>query len=257
MTNVMFIVAVIIEIGLPIALAVWLTRRYKFGWGIVGVGVLTFIASQIIHIPLLAGIGSGLNALGINFPSGTLGAVLSGLYLGLLAGLCEEPMRYFGFKLLKKRAEPIEAGVLAGAGHGGIESIFVGISVLANMLIAYLVTNTSVQIPGLTPEMVAAITGAPWYAPLLGAFERIFAITLHITLSLIVWHSVSQRKFAWLLLAILYHMFVDAVAVFMTNMGVNMILIEAALLVLTVINIWLLLQMKKHWKKPEVNEPAL
>ena len=56
MTNVMFVLAVIIEIGLPIALAIWLTRRYKFGWGIVGVGVLTFIASQIVHIPLLAGL---------------------------------------------------------------------------------------------------------------------------------------------------------------------------------------------------------
>ena len=125
------------------------------------------------------------------------------------------------------------------------------------MLIAYLLTNTSVQIPGLTPVMLSSITGAPWYAPLLGAFERIFAIILHITLSLIVWRSVTQKKAGFLMLAILYHMFVDAVAVFMTNMGVNMILIEAALLVLTVINIWLLLQMKKHWKKPEVNEPAL
>jgi uncharacterized membrane protein YhfC len=257
MTNVMFVLAVIIEIGLPIALAIWLTRRYKFGWGIIGVGVLTFIASQIVHIPLLAGLGSGLNALGVTFPTGLVGALLSGLYLGMLAGLCEEIMRYFGFKLLKKRAEPFEAGVLAGAGHGGIESIFVGISVLANMLIAYLLTNTSVQIPGLTPEMMAAITGAPWYAPLLGAFERIFAIILHITLSLMVWRSVAAKKISWLFIAILYHMFVDAATVFMANMGVNTILIEAALLVLTGINIWLLLQMKKHWKQAPPVEPAL
>jgi len=257
MTNLMFIIAVIIEIGLPIGLAIWLTHRYKFGWGIIGVGVLTFIASQVVHIPLLAGIGSGLNALGITFPSGLVGAILSGLYLGLLAGLCEEIMRFFGFKLLKKRAEPIEAGVLAGAGHGGIESIFVGISVLANMLIAYLLTNTSVQIPGLTPEMMAAITGAPWYAPLLGAVERISTIILHITLSVIVWRSVSQKKISWLLIAILYHMLVDAAAVFMVSMGVNTILIEAVLLVLAAFNIWLLLQMKKQWKTIPPAEPVL
>ncbi len=72
MLTLMYIISIILEIGIPIGLAVWLTRRYKYGWGVVGVGVLTFIASQVIHIPLLAGIGAGMNALKISYPEGTL-----------------------------------------------------------------------------------------------------------------------------------------------------------------------------------------
>ncbi len=251
MNTLMYTIAVVIEIGVPVALAFWLTRRFKFGWGVIGVGVLTFIASQVIHIPLLAGIGSAMNALGISFPAGTMGTVLSGLYLGFMAGICEEPMRYFGFKLLKKRAKPFEAGVLAGAGHGGVESIFIGFSVLANFVIISLVSKGGMEIPGITPELIDSVMNTAWYMPLLGALERLSTIILHITLSVLVWRSVSNRKIGWFLLAIGYHMLVDAGAVILVQLGASVILIEAALLVIAGINIWLLTMMKKHWRQSE------
>lgn len=251
MNTLMYTIAVIVEIGVPVALAIWLTRRYKFGWEVIGVGVLTFIASQVIHIPLLAGIGSAMNALGIDFPTGVLGTILSGFYLGFMAGICEEPMRYFGFKLLKKRAKPFESGVLAGAGHGGVESIFIGLSVLANFVIISLVSKGGMEFPGLTPEIIDSVVNATWYMPLLGAVERLSTIILHITLSVLVWRAVSHRKIGWFLLAIAYHMLVDATAVIMVQLGVNVILIEVALLILAGINIWLLTSMKKCWKQVE------
>jgi hypothetical protein len=52
-------------------------------------------------------------------------------------------------------------------------------------------------------------------------------------------------------------MLVDAAAVFMMQMDVNIILIEALLLVLAGVNVWLLLQMKKSWKQVPPVEPEL
>ncbi len=168
-----------------------------------------------------------------------------------MAGICEEPMRYLGFKLLKRRAKPFESGLLAGVGHGGVESILVGVTVLVNLVVMSLVAKGGLLIPEITPEMITSFSSAPWYTPLLGAVERMTTIVLHITLSVMVWRSVSQRKIGWLFLAIAYHMVVDAFAVIAMQSGVNVIFIEAAFVVLAVINIVLLQVMKKNWKQVE------
>jgi uncharacterized membrane protein YhfC len=245
-----FIIAIAIELGVPIFLAIWLTKRYKFGWGVVGVGVCTFIASQIIHIPLLQGLGYAFSALGVNFSGGMVGTILYGLYLGLMAGICEEPMRYLGFVLLKKRAKPAEAGILAGVGHGGIESIIIGVSVLSTF-IAMRLASQGTAVPGITPDMVTGYNSTAWYLPLLGGLERITTIILHITLSMLVWRSVQKHEIAWLVLAIAYHMLVDSSAVILGQSGVNTILIEGVFVVFAVVNIWLLTRMKKNWKQVE------
>lgn len=245
-----FIIAIVIELGVPIFLAIWLTKRYKFGWGVVGVGVCTFIASQVVHIPLLQGLGYAFSALGVNFSGGMVGTILYGLYLGLMAGICEEPMRYLGFILLKKRAKPAEAGILAGVGHGGIESIIIGVSVLSSFIMMQLASHGT-TVPGITPEILAQYNSNAWYLPLLGGLERITTIILHITLSMLVWRSVQKHEVVWLFLAIAYHMFVDAGAVIMGQSGVNTIVIEGVLAVLAVMNIWILTRMKKSWKQVE------
>ena len=49
-----FSIAVLVEIGLPLVLAVILRKRFNVGWALFGVGMLTFIGSQVIHLPLLS-----------------------------------------------------------------------------------------------------------------------------------------------------------------------------------------------------------
>ena len=41
----------LIMIGLPVVLGIWLVRRYKVGWSIYFIGMLGFVASQVLHIP--------------------------------------------------------------------------------------------------------------------------------------------------------------------------------------------------------------
>ena len=71
----------LLMIGLPIALGVVLARRLKQRWGLFGVGAVTFVLSQVGHIPF--------NALAFRGAQAWPPAVVA-LALGLSAGVFEE-----------------------------------------------------------------------------------------------------------------------------------------------------------------------
>ncbi len=236
-----FLIAILIEIVFPIALAFWATRRFKTDWLLIGVGATTFIASQIIHIPVLAGLTAAFQNGWIHFPAGVSAQVLNALLLGLLAGLFEEPARWIGYKFLKDKGDSWKAAVTLGVGHGGIESIgLVGFSVLANLVIMILIRNFGLAIPGLTESQVAQFWSMPWHLPLAGAVERLMAILLHITLSTLVWLSIRKKTILWLFVAILWHAFADFAIVFAGSVGWTTWAIEGLLAGISLLNLGIL-----------------
>ena len=79
---------------------------------------------------------------------------------------------------------------------------------------------------------VAAFWATPWYMPLLGAAERVFAMTMHIAWSLLVLRAVTRRNLLWLALAVLGHALVDGLAVYLIKSGVSAVTIEGLLFIL-------------------------
>jgi uncharacterized membrane protein YhfC len=63
------------------------------------------------------------------------------------------------------------------------------------------------------PELAAywAVAG---HVPLVGALERVFALTLHLAFSLLVLQAFVRGSLRWLVAAIAWHAAVDAAAVF-------------------------------------------
>ena len=102
MINVAFVVAILGELALPFAVMLWLKKRYGVKWMLFGVGVLTFIASQVVHIPLLAAFNQILKLQLPPYDVSDTAIILEAVMLGLLAGLCEETARLIGYLLLKK-----------------------------------------------------------------------------------------------------------------------------------------------------------
>ncbi len=115
--------------------------------------------------------------------------------LSLTAGLFEEIGRYVGYRwLLRNDAKTWAQGVLYGLGHGGCEAaLFVGgLGALTLVNIAVL-SRLDVANLGLPPEQqqlvaqqLSAIAAQPWWYPLLGAWERIWALAFHVAMSLVV-----------------------------------------------------------------------
>ena len=110
-------------IAMPLGLAVYLSRKLKTEWRLFGVGVLTFILSQVFHIPfniwLLRPL---LQNLGLSLPQPGLQLAVVGLFYGLSAGLFEEITRYLGYRFWIKDERDWESALMYGAGHGGIEA---------------------------------------------------------------------------------------------------------------------------------------
>lgn len=208
----------LLMIVMPLLLGVIIARRGNVRWGLFGVGAATFVGAQLLHIPFnwvveRSGI---LPAAG----AGTESLVTLALFYGLSAGVFEEGARYIVFRRWAKRARSWWQGLMVGAGHGGVEAILLGLLFAVNMTV--LLGVQSGRFTGLVPadalplveEQVAELFNVPWYGTLLGALERLFAITVHLAMSLLVLLSVVRRQLRWLGAAILWHTLLDAVAVF-------------------------------------------
>jgi hypothetical protein len=61
---------------------------------------------------------------------------------------------------------------------------------------------------------MAEALSKPWFYPLLGALERVFAITFHLSAAVLVLQAVRRRNLLWLVASILWHALLNAVAVY-------------------------------------------
>ena len=158
------------------------------------VGLAAFIVSQIIHVPLLYGIDWLFSQTAIEQTwSESALLLLNVVVLGLMSGLCEEPLRWLSFKYLKEEGSSFRSNLMLGAGHGGIESIMVGFSVIGTAITLILWKNGAVPIPIEQMPLMDALVATDWYLALLGVFERFCAIILHLSLSSLVWLSVRNK----------------------------------------------------------------
>ena len=215
----------ILMIVLPLALGIFLTRRYRTDWGLFGVGAVTFIGSQILHIPFNAWIlGPVLERLGLDGSSGGLALWLAFLALGLSAGVFEETARYLSYRYWIKEARSWEAGLTFGAGHGGAESIILGFLVFFAFLQALALAGSDLAavIPAeqlaVAQTQLEAYWAAPWHLALLGAVERAGTLVVHMCLAVMVLQVFVRHSFLWLGLAITWHAILNALALLVLNL---------------------------------------
>jgi uncharacterized membrane protein YhfC len=232
-------------IVLPIVLWIYFTRKFALPWKLVLAGALTFIASQMLHIPLVFGMNSFLQ---------TLPLFANAILLGLLAGIFEETFRSILFKFILKNTRSWKEGLLVGLGHGGIEALLLGILAAVSFvtMIGYrnMDLSTVPSIPAdqleLARQQVAAYWSAPWYMALMGFIERVFAICLHVSLSVMVLYAIVFGKQVWFWLALLWHAFVDAVAVYV-GQQVGILAVEGIVAIFAIISLWIVLRMRSRF----------
>lgn len=231
-----YIITVTLSILIPLFLAIWLRRRFRVSWLLFGVGALTFIGSQVVHLPL----NNLLTKIGI-LPSGTeTGWMIAqmAIVLGLTAGICEELARAVGYIILK-RARRAEDGLMLGIGHGGVEAmILIGILTAGSLAQIFMLRGVDLTSMNFSAEQITylqsqlAVFDQSAFVGLLPLVERIMAMTLHVILSMMVLNAFQQKKKIWVLWAILYHAVVDAIAVALSVNAVSTYVIELAIFVM-------------------------
>jgi uncharacterized membrane protein YhfC len=213
----------LLMIAMPIGLAVFLRRKFGLGWRLFWIGAATFILSQVGHIPFNWGVGQVLNRTGMVYWSSTAQTIFNAVFAGLSAGIFEEVCRYGMYRWWARDARSWGKGLMAGAGHGGVEAMLLGLlvfygfaqlAILSNADPAQLTRLVGAEKMEYVRSQIAAAWSYPWYATLLGAVERLFALVLHLSLSVIVLQVFTRRNIGWLFVAIGYHALVDGSAVF-------------------------------------------
>ena len=238
---VFMIITCAISFGVPIALFIYLRLVKK-------ADIYPFFAGCTVMLLFAFILESGAHSLVLSSPAGSAikGNIwLYAIYGGFMAGLFEETGRYlaFSFALKKYRAKNVNA-LMYGAGHGGFEAmVIVGLTMINNIVWSFMINS------GRIAELTGSLTGdqlaqaqqsigllisTPSYQFLLGGVERLFAILLHISLSVLVWFAVKWEGKLYLYpMAILLHFAVDAAAALLSGLGVNVVVIEAVVAVLT------------------------
>jgi uncharacterized membrane protein YhfC len=203
---------------IPLGLGVLVVRRWKLDWAVFGLGALTFVISQVLHIPfnqfLLNPQLERLGWLGVEGWSWAIAVVL----IGLSAGLFEEGTRYLVLRRSMKQVDGWRQGVLYGLGHGGIEAILLGGFAFFALFQALALRGGALE--GIVPAeqietarlQLEAYWGMAWYEPLWATLERLSAMAFHIMASLFVLRAVRTRQLIWLGGAILAHTLFNAVA---------------------------------------------
>lgn len=232
MIAVSYLIAGTIEIALPLALGYILIKRLNTSWKLWLIGALMFLVS-LIRFPL----NNYLTQLVISGEITNISYWLIYLIPSITSGLFEETARYLGIRYLIKN-DSYRTGLTYGAGHGGIESIFlVGLNVLTIGIM--LVTN-----PESLGDMLYSINSTPWYLPLVGAYERIMTMIIQLSLSIMVLETIRQKKIHYLLLAILVHAAINYLSI--TAVGYSILYAE---MVITGFAIGL-----AQWAYPRVRE---
>ena len=200
----------------PLGLMVWLRRR--------GGCVRSFLLGAAVFYVFALVLEQGAHGLILGSPAGRVitGSLgLYALYGGAMAGLFEETGRLAAFLLLRRspdRDRPAQA-LMYGAGHGGCEAVLlVALTNVSNLILSlWINTGTLEQNMGpLDPaaaQAVAQAVAAPAGSWLWGGLERVVAIAIHLSLSVLVYAAVREGRWGLFALAAALHAGVDACAI--------------------------------------------
>jgi uncharacterized membrane protein YhfC len=253
----------LLMIAMPLALGVYLYRKLGSGWRLFGVGAVTFVASQLLHIPFnIWVLNPFIRRLDESMASPTY-LIIAALLLGLSAGVFEEVARYlvYRFRLVSKQDRSWAGALMFGAGHGGIESILIGVLVVNGFirLFAYKDANLETLIPIGQVETVRAqvilFWSLPWYAAILGAVERAATLCFHMSATVLVLQVFLRKHIMWLFAAIGLHALFDAMAVYASQIW-NVYVTEALIVAAGIVSIGIIFLLREKSFELDEKTPA-
>ena len=212
MTELLAVLALFVCLGVPLIGISLLNRAEPGKARPFSMGILSFIISQVlIRMPLM-------NLLSTSSPGFMLLSATSPVVIALIQGLSaavfESAARLLFLRYALKDHRSYYDGIAFGLGHGGIEAmLFTGISCIA---VLFAPSDT------FSPIILA-------YA----AAERLMAIALHVTLSLLLRYGINEEKMGrYLLLIIGIHAILDSLIGYLGAIGINTGLVELTLLIM-------------------------
>jgi uncharacterized membrane protein YhfC len=235
----------------PLGLFIYFYQKYHFRIKPFLAGILVFILfsqvlEKLMHLYMLK--GNPYTAILLQQP------YFFAVYGALAAGIFEEVGRYLGFRLLLRRSQERQDGIALGLGHGGIESMMLGlVAGVQSLMFARMLNGGKLdqlfsgQVSGPTlDQLKAQLTDTPWFMYVLGGWERVPALLLHIALSIVVLYGIRRGRGIFLLYAILLHAGVDFFAALYQVKVLPIWVVEVILLISVGVSVTIIVK-SKSW----------
>jgi uncharacterized membrane protein YhfC len=249
-----FPITILFEIVFPFIFALWVIRRFRTSWRLVGIGAVIYLVAQMVQIPLLSGITSLFTNNVSVMQSGWQLIVLNAVIGGLAVALCEETARLAGFLILKKPVQNKGGALSLGTGNAGMESIlYAGLPMLGTFfsMVAYK-TASPQDLSGLDQATVAQLVNLwqmPWLTPFASALERLAGMVTQMALTFLILQVFISKSYWFFGAALLWHTVVNGLITGLINTSLtgNMILgIEVILGLISAGILWYLLHKMKE-----------
>jgi uncharacterized membrane protein YhfC len=230
------IISAAIQIGVPVCLFIWFYKKYgaKFLpliFGILGFVIFALILEGTIHRFVIPG---------FSLREKPVVYIIYGIFM---AGIFEETARFIAFNILKKmKYGGIGTAIAYGVGHGGIEAVLLaGITMIGSVVVSIFVNTGNIgmltnnlqgdTLTTMNSQISALVLTAP-YMFLVSGLERLMAICIQVSLSVIVFYSVYNKKISLFLLAILLHAICDiSAAMFQAGIIKSIFVVEGLVLI--------------------------
>ena len=253
-------IAGLLSFCIPVILFIWFRKKKKadilpFFIGMAVMFLFALVLETLVHQLVLNVLPIGKTIINNIW--------LYALYGGLMAGLFEETGRFLAFKTVLKRYRGRDINALMyGAGHGGFEAAMVlGSTMISNIVIAIMLNAglssvlTAKATEATLPQMEAMFDALRSTSPgmyFVSLLERVMAIPLQLSLSVLVWFAAKQKG-KWFLypLAILLHFLVDAILTVLAHY-VSSLWIVYSVLLATIVPVLLLA--RAVWKRNTTKE---
>lgn len=262
MLTVTYALNFLLMLALPLLLGWYLARRYGLAWRLYIVGAVTWVLSQVFHIPFNAGLTLAFRNGLLPSPPEQWQLPFNAVVLGLSAGLFEESARYLVLRFSLKEARSWRKALMFGAGHGGVEAIVTGVLAgvsFINLVVIRqnpeLLSTLPADQLALAQQQVAEYWSAPVYMSLLGAVERLFTLPVHLALAVLVMQVFLRGQIRWLFAAILWHTLTNAIAVYVLGTH-GALLTEAAVGVVALLSLGIIFALRSPEPEPPSPPPG-
>lgn len=253
------IIATIFVIAYPLVLAIIARKRLHTGWRYFWFGVLIFLVFQLLtRVPAVEILQRTLAP--VLRTSRTFAWIWAAI-LALTAGIFEEGGRYVGYRLFMRREEKTwSKAMMYGIGHGALESaVLIGVIGLLPSVINLIVwshLDLNMLPPSARKMIVNTVNmdnALPFWFSLLGAWERLWAVIVHVAYSIIVLQVFHRQSIIWLFIAILAHAVVDFITAVLLphNTVINALLVEGVIAVSGLIALGVIWRLRDRESSPQ------
>ena len=252
-TVIAFAVSLLIQVGYPLAVTIFVRRRTRASWHLFGYGAAVFAAFQLFTwLPVSVYLDT---VIGEHLASEEL-AFLWLVAMALTTSLLEEGGRWVGYHYLFPRRSfrlSWRNGVMYGLGHGSLETIILIAGLTFIYFLAYLLLgrlNLETLLASMAPEDSQAVGDAlreivntTWDQPLVVALERVLALPHQVAWALLVMQSRLWHQKRWFGYALLYHFTVAVMVPGLARLA-GFAAAETVNAVLAALSVWIVLRLR-------------